>query len=207
MDNDALIAMLAYCHVAFNGYHSVMKRNSTIALLTNFMKELFQLSFLLRINKNNSNAQISDLLFNAMQLFLDQKKGEVEQPAAASCRPLPHPLHLRIRHSPGKSIDFALNARNGNRVLTMTRQQNDMPFSGPEIRLDQLVECACSISMDKLMSVLCINEWSRNNPGRITAQLLSLFADREILSATGKLVMLFIKTYLPHSERTAASYL
>jgi len=163
-----------------------------------FMIDLFQLCFLLRINKNNSNEQIRDLLFNALQLFLEQKNGEVEQPAAASCKPLAEPLHVRILHSPAKCIDFTLSERNGNRVLTMTLRQNGSslpPVTGPEIRLDKLVASACAVSMDKLMSVLYRNEWLRNNPGRITGQILSILADREVLHFGGKLASLFLSAY------------
>ncbi|MFZ4524069.1 MAG: B12-binding domain-containing radical SAM protein [Chlorobium sp.] len=198
MDTDTLVAMLAYCNVAFNGYRSVMKRNSAKAVLLSFMIDLFQLCFLLRINKNNSNEQIRDLLFNALQLYLEQKHGEIEQPAAASCKPLPEPLHVRILHSPARCIDFTLFERNGNRVLTMTLHQNgsSLPtIAGPEIKLDKLVASACAVSMDKLMSVLYRNEWLRNNPGRITGQILSILADREVLHFGSKLAALFLSAY------------
>jgi anaerobic magnesium-protoporphyrin IX monomethyl ester cyclase len=69
------------------------------------------------------------------------------------------------------------------------------PITGPEIRLDKLVECACSLSMDTLMSALYRNEWMRNNPGRMTGQLLSILADPEILRFGRNLAMLFISTY------------
>ncbi len=195
MDNDILIAMLAYCNVAFNGYRSVMKRNSPKAVLLSFILDLFQLSLLLRVNKNISDAQICDLLFNALLLFLEQKQGEVEQPAATSCTVLRQPIHIRIRHSSAKSIDFTLSERNGNRVLAMAARQEATPFTGPEIRIDQLVACSCSISMDKLMSALYRNEWMRNNPGRITGQLLSLLTDREILRFIAKFASLFFGSF------------
>jgi len=191
MSSGDLIAMLAYCNVAFNGYRSVMKRNSSKAFLLNFMIDLFQLCFLLRVNKNIADAQIGDLLFDALLLFCEQKKGEVQQPAAASCKPLPHPLHLRIQRSPEKSLDFTLTEGNGNRILSMKLQQGRSASAGSEIKLDELVACACSVSMDKLMSVLYRNEWMRNNPGRITGQLLTILSDREILRFGRKLASLF----------------
>jgi magnesium-protoporphyrin IX monomethyl ester (oxidative) cyclase len=195
MDSDTLIAMLAYCNVAFNRYKSAMKRNSTNAVLLNFMIDLFQLTWLMRVNKNLSSKEISDLLFNALLRLLDHEHGVVEQPVTKKCKTLQQPLSLRILHSSDKSIDFQLSERAGNRVLTMHADQNKQPFQGPEIRLDELVQCACAVSMDKLMSVLYRNEWIRNNPGRMTGLMFSLIADREVLGFTAKLAKLFLSSY------------
>jgi anaerobic magnesium-protoporphyrin IX monomethyl ester cyclase len=196
MDSDTLVAMLVYCNVAFNNYRSVMKRNSTREVLLNFLIDLFQLCFLMRVNKNLNKAQITDLIYDALQRLLENEQGEVEQPILPSCKRLPQPLTLRIRRSPEKSITFTLQERDGNRVLTMTAQESAaiIPIAGPEIRLDQLVDCACSLSMDTLMSALYRNEWMRNNPGRMTGQLLSIFTDPEILRFGLKLAALFIST-------------
>ena len=69
------------------------------------------------------------------------------------------------------------------------------PISGPEIRLDKLVECACSLSMETLMSALYRNEWLRNNPGRMTGQILSILADTEILRFGGRLAALYLGSW------------
>ena len=199
MDSQTLVAMLVYCNVAFNSYKSAMKRNSTKAVLLSFMIDLFQLSWLMRVNKNLTNKAISDLLFNALIRFLDHKQGEVEQPAAAKCKPLQQPIHLRISHTSGKSIDYTLSERAGNRVLTMTAKNSSQPFAGPEIRLDQLVESACSVPMDKLMGVLYRNEWLRNNPGRTTSMLFPILKDLEILGFASKLIKLFLGSYSKHN--------
>jgi magnesium-protoporphyrin IX monomethyl ester (oxidative) cyclase len=117
----------------------------------------------------------------------------LEQPAATSCKPLLRPIHLSIRHSARRSLDFTLSERNGNRVLAMVYNQEATRPVGPEIKLDRLIACSCSISMDKLMSVLFRNEWMRNNPGRITGQLLTILGDREVLRFGRKLAMLFLR--------------
>ena len=195
MDGKTLVAMLVYCNVAFNSFKSVMKRNSKRDVLLSFMIDLFQLSWLMRVNKNLSNEAISDLMFDALIRFLDHKHGVVEQPAAAKCKTLPQPIALRIRHPSGKSIEYSLSERAGNRVLTMTTGQNGMHYNGPEIRLDELIESACSVPMDKLMGVLYRNEWMRNNPGRMTGFLLSQFTDREVLAFAVKLIKLFLGSY------------
>ncbi len=204
MDSDTLVAMLAYCNIAFNHYRSVMKRNSTKELLLNFLIDLFQLCFLMRVNKNVTNAQIADIIYNALQRLLEHENGSIEQPALPSCKPLPQPLALRIRRSPAKSITFTLATKGANRLLTMTAQQEGATLNtlntlntitGPEIKLDKLVECACSLSMDTLMSALYRNEWLRNNPGRITGQILTILTDPEILRFGGKLVALYIGTF------------
>ena len=80
MDSNTLIAMLVYCNVAFNRYKSAMKRNSTNAVLVSFIIDLFQLTWVMRVNKNLSNSQISELLFNALLRLLDHDHGVVEQP-------------------------------------------------------------------------------------------------------------------------------
>ncbi|MGB7510043.1 MAG: radical SAM protein [Pelodictyon phaeoclathratiforme] len=199
MNGDTLVAMLAYCNISFNRFRSIMKRNSKNALLLNFMIDLFQLCFLLRVNKNISTPQIADLLFNALQLLLDNEGGEIEQPAASSCKRLPKPMTLRIRHSAGKSITYSLHERGANRVMSMTAQQEGREATSTpdlEISLDRLVESACSLSMDTLMSALYRNEWLRNNPGRMTSQIIAILADPEILRFGGKLATLYLRAYL-----------
>ena len=140
MDSGTLIAMLAYCNVSFNRYKSAMKRNTTNAVLINFLIDLFQLTWLMRVNKNLSDKEIQELLYNALLMFLDNKKGEIEQPAASTCKTLQQPIQLRIRHTADKCIDYNLSERAGNRVLTMTTQHSNRPIAGPEIRLDKLIE-------------------------------------------------------------------
>ena len=196
MDGKKLVAMLAYCNAAFNGYRQVMKRNTTREFLLNFMIDLFQFCFLLRVNKNLSLQEIGDLLFNALLRFHAEKNGVLEMAAPPSCKKLLKPLVIRLRHSAGLSIDYVLSEKGSNRVLTMIKRQGTSipPAEGPEIRLDKLVECACSVSMDKLMSVLYRNEWIRNNPGKMTGQLLGLLADREVLGLAANVVSLFITT-------------
>jgi len=192
MDSGTLIAMLAYCNVSFNRYKSAMKRNTTNAVLINFLIDLFQLTWLMRVNKNLSDKEIQELLYNALLMFLDNKKGEIEQPAASTCKTLQQPIQLRIRHTADKCIDYNLSERAGNRVLTMTTQHSNRPIAGPEIRLDKLIECACAVPMDKLMSLLYRNEWMRNNPGRMTGFLLSILTDGEVIGFALKISKLFL---------------
>ena len=200
MDRDTLIAMLVYCNVAFNRYKSAMKRNSTNAVLISFMIDLFQLSWLMRVNKNLSNKDISDIMFNALIRFLDHEHGVVEQPATAKCKTLQQPIALRILHPSGKRIDYLLSERAGNRVLTMTTEQANQPIAGPVIKLNELIDCACSVSMDKLMSVLYRNEWIRNNPGRMTGLLLSLLKDPQVIGFGAKIAKLFLNSYRKSSS-------
>jgi magnesium-protoporphyrin IX monomethyl ester (oxidative) cyclase len=50
--------------------------------------------------------------------------------------------------------------------------------------------------MDTLMSALYRNEWLRNNPGRMTGQIIAILADPEILRFGGKLATLYLRAYL-----------
>ena len=199
MNSDTLVAMLAYCNVAFNGYRSLMKRNNMNALLLNFMLDLFQLTFLLRVNKNISEQAIIDLLFNALQLFLEEKKGIVLQTDMKYKKQLQHPLHLRLEHPSGKSIDFTLSEHNSRRELTMQHNASNMeplPVGSRCIKLGTLVACACSISMDSLMTALYQNEWAHNNPKRITAPLLSLLTDRSLQHFGRNVALLYLRVLL-----------
>ncbi|MEI7934890.1 MAG: radical SAM protein [Chlorobiaceae bacterium] len=192
MDSATLIDMLAYCNVAFNRYKSAMKRNTTNAVLLSFLIDLFQLSWLMRVNKNLTGADITNILFNALKRFIDHEQGKVEQPAAPKCKPLPQPITLRICRKSGQSIDYTLTQTNGSRVLTMALNQTAQPFTGPQINLDQLVETACDVPMDKLMGVLYRNEWLNNNKGRITTKLLPVITDLETLTFAAKLIKLYL---------------
>lgn len=196
MDRQKLVSMLAYCNAAFNGYRSVMKRNTSNELLLNFMIDLFQFCFLLRVNKNLSHAEIGNVLYNALLQFLDHSNGKLEMPAPTSTKRLPKPLTLRLRHSKERCIDYSLDEEGSNRVLTMISHEGRRTPSpgGPEVRLDKLIECACAISMDKLMSVLYRNEWMRNNPGKMTGQLVSILADPEVLRVAARIIALYMST-------------
>jgi magnesium-protoporphyrin IX monomethyl ester (oxidative) cyclase len=77
----------------------------------------------------------------------------------------------------------------------MAANNDSVPFAGPLISLEKLVDCACTVSMDKLMSVLYRNEWIRNNPGRLTGLVFSLLADREVLGFSAKIASLYLGTW------------
>ncbi len=197
MNTRTLIAMLAYCNVAFNRYRSVMKRSTSGDFLLSFLIDLFQLTWLMCVNKTLSREEITDIVFNALLRFHEHEGGRIEQSASTARTRLPHPVSLRLRHTSGQTIDFKLEECGQTRVLTLTSRHAGEPLpalSGPEIRLDKVVACASSISMDKLMSLLFRNEWIRNNPGRMTTQLLEVLLDTEVLRFAASIITLYINT-------------
>ncbi|TLU82354.1 MAG: radical SAM protein [Chlorobium sp.] len=195
MDRQKLVAMLAYCNASFNRYSSVMKRNSTNEVLLVFLMDLFQFCLLLRVNKELSKTQIRNHLFNALLLIMQRERGRIEQTASPKSRELRKPVTLRLRNSAEKCIDYRLDHHNGTRVLTMTAGNDSVLFTGPLISLEKVVDTACSVSMDKLMSVLYRNEWIRNNPGKLTGMVFSLLADHEVLGSVAKVTSRYLGTY------------
>jgi magnesium-protoporphyrin IX monomethyl ester (oxidative) cyclase len=195
MDTPTLITMMAYCNVAFCNYSSVIKRNSARSVLIAMMKDLFQLCFLLQVNKNLSDEKIMDIVFDAFLRYINTKP-VIEYQGKASSKKLSQPIVVNLQHSPGRSIDFVIEQHGNKRVLSLIRRFEGSASSGPVIRLDKLVAASGSVSMDSLMRLLYRNELIRNNPDKMTGQLMSMLSDSDAWSISRKLMSLYAGSFL-----------
>ncbi|NTU91298.1 MAG: radical SAM protein [Chlorobiaceae bacterium] len=190
METIDLVRMMAYCNVAFCNYRSALKRNSERSILLVFLKDMFQLLFLFRVNKTIDRATAATLVFEAFERYLETNP-RIEYTPKSSSPVLKQPLVLSIEHESGKRIDFLIRQTGALRSMTMSRGNGDQPVPGPVIRIDEVVEAAWSISMDSLMRLLYRNELMRNNPGLTRRQAVALLSDRDVRQAAMKVARLY----------------
>lgn len=190
MSNADLVLMMAYCNVAFCNYRSVLKRANERAVLIVFLKDLFQLVFLLRVNKTLDGPAVASIMFEAFQRYVETNP-RIEYRPKASSSPLKQPLALSIVRSSGDRIDFVIRQEGELRFMTIRKGTGVNSGSGPVIRLDEVVEAAWSISMDVLMRLLYRNELIRNNPGQTSRQVIALFTDRDVRKAALRVIKLY----------------
>jgi len=183
METRDLVRMMAYCNVAFCNYRSLLKRDSEGAALLVFLKDLFQLVFLFKVNKTLKSTDVSTIIFDAFTRYIDThpRIEYVQKPSAA---PLKQPLVFSLEHPSGDRIDFVIRQKGELRVMTMRKVSGNTPAPGPVVRLEKVVEMAWAVPMDILMCLLYRNELMRNNPGRLTRrQAFALVADRDVRQA------------------------
>lgn len=190
MDTPALVRMLVYCNVAFCSYRSMLKREGERGALIVFLQELFQLAFLVRVNKTVGQQGIVDTVFDAFLLYQGTHPTIEYRPEKTSQK-LKRAVVVRIQHSPGRAVDCVIEQKDDRRTMTLLARLDGTPPSGPVIRLDELVGAAMSVSMDTLMHILCRNELARNNPGSAVGQFLALLRDRDVRQAAGRLITVY----------------
>jgi magnesium-protoporphyrin IX monomethyl ester (oxidative) cyclase len=189
MENRDIMRMMVYCNVAFCDYRSVLKRDDNRGVLLTFLKDLFQLVFLLKINKTLDRNEAARILFEAFELWLGTS------PAldyAKAKTPLRQPTGVSLSHAAsGQRIDFIVEQEGNRRVLKLHKVPAGESAKFPVVGLDEVVDAAFSLSMDALMRLLYRNELMRNNPRLTARQLLALVGDGEIR----KLAMRFWRLY------------
>jgi magnesium-protoporphyrin IX monomethyl ester (oxidative) cyclase len=190
MDTAALVRMLAYCNVAFCNYRSLLKRDSERGVLIVFLRDLFQLVFLLRVNKDLDKKAVGKIVFEAFVRYLETNP-KIEYRNTPPPPVLKQPFAVSLEHSSGQRVDCIIRQQGDGRVMTMKKVSAGEPAIGPVISLDEVVTAAWSISMDILMRMLYRNELIRNNPGLTGRQVLALLADRDIRNAGFKLAGLY----------------
>ncbi|MCF8216917.1 MAG: B12-binding domain-containing radical SAM protein [Chlorobium sp.] len=176
MDTSTLVEMMVYCNVAFCNYRSVLKRNSVSTVLIAMLKDLFQLCFLMRVNKTLDDRVIIDTIYQAFTRYAGRKPQITFQCRPAD-KPLKSPVVISIRRSSREAVDFIIEQRGDLRRLSISIRQENALASGAIIRLDEVVAASGSLSMDSLMRLLFRNELIRNNPGSMAGQIFSISGD------------------------------
>ncbi|NTU57564.1 MAG: B12-binding domain-containing radical SAM protein [Chlorobiaceae bacterium] len=190
LDTAALVRMLAYCNVAFCNYRSLLKRDSERGVLIVFLRDLFQLVFLLRVNKDLDRQEVGQIIFDAFVRYLGTNP-RIEYRDSPPLPVMKQPYVVSVEHSSGQRVDFIIRQQGDGRAMTMKKVSASDPVTGPVISLDEVVNAAWSISMDILMRILYRNELMRNNPGLTVRQLIALFTDSDVRKAGVKLAGLY----------------
>ena len=191
METSDLVRIMAYCNVAFCNYRSVLKRQSEGAALLVFLRDLFQLVFLFKVNKTLDGSEIATIVFDAFDRYLASNP-RIEYTPKSSSPPLKQPMYLSLEHPSGKRIDVVINEQGGQRLMSMDKTTVGQAAPGPVVRLAEVVDAANSVSMDILMRMLYRNELMRNNPGRYSRrQAFALVADRDVRRAAARMVRLY----------------
>jgi magnesium-protoporphyrin IX monomethyl ester (oxidative) cyclase len=176
MDTPTLVQMMVYCNVAFCNYRSVLKRSSAGGMVIAMLKDLFQLCFLMRVNKTLTDREILDTVFDAFLRYADTKP-VVGYRSRPSDKKLKGPVVVSVQRSPSEAVDFMLEQKGESRSLSIFRRSGTANRADAAVRLDEVVAASGSLSMDSLMRLLYRNELLRNNPGSMAGQLFSISAD------------------------------
>ena len=191
MENRDIMRMMVYCNVAFCDYRSVLKRDDNRGVLLTFLKDLFQLVFLLKVNKTLDRKEASQIVFEAFELWLGTNP-KLDYTKTPPPLPLKEPTGVCLAHAAsGKRIDFVVEQAGDRRVLKLREVASSELTKFPVVSLDEVVDAAISLSMDALMRLLYRNELMRNNPRLTSRQVLALLADRDIR----KVAMRFWRLY------------
>jgi len=191
MENRDIMRMMVYCNVAFCDYRSVLKRKDNRGVLLTFLKDLFQLVFLLKVNKTLDRKEASQIVFEAFELWLGTNPmlDYTKTPPPPS---LKQPTGVCLLHAAsGRRIDFVVRQEGDRRVLRLRKVLASEPTELPVVRLDEVVDAAWMLTMDALMRLLYRNELMRNNPRLTVRQMLALLVDRDIR----KVAMRFWRLY------------
>jgi len=202
MDTPTLVEMMVYCNVAFCNYSSVLKRDSIGSMLIAMLKDLFQLCFLMRVNKTLSEQNIIDAIYRAFVRYA-RRNPEIRYQCGPGGKPLKSPVVVSLQRSPKEAVCFIIEQQGDLRRLSLSLGKEDSLRAGAVIRLDELVAASSSFSMDSLMRLLYRNELIRNNPGRMAGQLVSITGDPVFWSVLRRLYALYTRSFKKTSDLAA----
>ncbi|NTU54101.1 MAG: radical SAM protein [Chlorobiaceae bacterium] len=190
MDSIDIVRMMIYCNVAFCNYHSLLKRESNRGVLIAFLKDLFQLVFLLRINKTLDRRMVASIVFEAFERYIDT--APVNEYSRKSALPLlKQPIGVGLAHTSGQRIDFVVSQQGEKRLMDLRQLLADQTSAFPVVRLEEVVDLVWTFSMDILMRILYRNELWRNNPNFAARQVMALFADSDVRQVGSRLLKLY----------------
>lgn len=195
MESGDIVGMMAYCNVAFCDYHSLLKHAGERSGLLVFLRDLFQLLLLLRVNKTIDPACAAAVVFEAFERFLEAAPG-IEYRTKPGTTPLRGPTGLSLALDGCGRIDCVISEADGIRSMALRRGGAAVPAPGPVIRLEKTADAAWSITMDALMRLLYRNELMRNNPAQKRSQAFALLGDREIRMAARRFARLYLGCFL-----------
>jgi anaerobic magnesium-protoporphyrin IX monomethyl ester cyclase len=189
METRDIVRMMVYCNLAFCDYRSFLKRENTRGVLLVFLRDLFQLVFLLQVNKTLDSKEVAKIIFEAFTMWVDTNPVR-EYTNTPPPSPLKQPTGVGLEYA-GQRIDLFVRETGDKRVLDLRKARTSEPTQFPVVRLEAVVDAAWSMSMDIFMRLLYRNELMRNNSHLATHQILALIADRDIR----KLAMQFYRLY------------
>lgn len=190
MESADIVRMMVYCNVAFCNYRSLLKRENSRGVLVAFLKDLFQLLFLLRINRNIDRGTAASIVFEAFDRYLGTAPVN-EYRCSPPLHPLTKPIGTALQHVSGQRIDFVISQQGDARVMDMRMVPASQHSAFPVVPLDKVIDIVWSYSMDILMRILYRNELMRNNSHLVYRQFLALFADRDVRRIAARLARLY----------------
>jgi len=202
MESIDIVRMLVYCHLSFCDYRSMLKRDNARGVLIVFLRDLFQLIFLLRVNKTIDRKTGASIIFEAFDLWLSTKPTR-EYIKPSSQAPFKEPAGVGLAYG-GKRIDVMIREEGNKRSMTLRKVSASEPSPYPVVSLEKVVDAGWDLSMDVLMRLLYRNELMRNNSHLTTRQILALFADREVRKMAMRFVTLYRGCNRKQSRQAAA---
>jgi len=190
MDTLTLVQMMAYCNIAFCNYRSLLKRRNAGAVVVSLLKDLFQLCFLMRVNKSLQESVITETISAALMRYAARNPVFTSDPEASG-RVLRAPVVVAVERNPQERVIFRVGEFEGKRTLSIGLPDADGGKPDAVIRLDDLVAASGSLTMDHLMRLLYRNELIRNNPKKTSGQLFSLMIDPVFWKVLGRFFSLY----------------
>jgi len=144
--------------------------------VVSLLKDLFQLCFLMRVNKTLRESVITETISAALMRYA-ARSPVFTAGTKASDRVLRSPIVVAVERTSRERVIFRIEQQDKQRTLSISLCDPCEIKPDAVIRLDELVAASGVLSMDKLMRLLYRNELIRNNPGKMTGQLFSVVRD------------------------------
>lgn len=183
MDAKTLKKMHAYCYGRFYTRYGFLNQKKSFSMVIPLVQFLLMLHTVFRADKNNSEEEIKDYLFD----FLESGCINVDRPYTMKPPWLLRwfkEITIRFRHSPGKNVDFCITQTKNTRRLMGKRTDDESRVRGITFDLDKIIRLAKKGASEKSTHIACKFEVMKNNPKKMTRNVISLLADRGLILAS-----------------------
>ncbi len=150
MDLKTLTRMYAYCYGRFHKKYPPLAREGFAGMVAYLIGRLYLLQIAARVNTANNREDIKDFIFDAT-LVSTGKDLEGTAPRRA---PLLvkwfGSLTMRVRHSPGRNVDFTVTPLGGTRRVSICETTDTGPVKGPLLDLEEIARLGQRVPLERM---------------------------------------------------------
>ncbi len=184
MNIKTLKRMVAYCCGIFFNRYSFLKRSTFLEIIITPMLSLVFMNVLFRLNRENSRDEIKDLIFYALETGATGLSRRIPVKPLFILR-LFKDITIRIRHSPGKNLDFSLSQDKDARYVKARLNNDQKGVRGITLNIDKAMRLGERASVNQYAAIACKFEILKNlkkNPMKKWRYLLTILFSREFMS-------------------------
>jgi anaerobic magnesium-protoporphyrin IX monomethyl ester cyclase len=150
MDLKSLKRMYAYCYGRFHAKYPPLARKGLAWMVAYLIGRLYLLYIAASLNTATTAEEIKDFIFDATLVGAGKDLGGSKPGRAPLLVKWFGSLTIRIRHSPGRNVDFIVTPLGRTRRVSICEATDTEPVKGPLLDLDDIINLGKKIPLARI---------------------------------------------------------